>query len=102
MLSAGILDDLSTVYDYKNKAYNFVQFQNKKQIWADSDRYSDIFKSIVLNLVSAEAGNRLTIEELWNFISPFQNDILEKRQFVIPSAPPKIERAFNGLKSRQF
>lgn len=102
VLSAGILDDLSSVYDYKNKTYNFALFQNKKQIWADSDRYSPIFKSIILNLVSTEAGERLTLDELWNFISPFEGDILEKRQFVIPSAPAKIERSFAALKSRQY
>lgn len=102
VLSAGILDDLSSIYDYKNKTYNFALFQNKKQIWADSDRYSPIFKSIILNLVSTEAGERLTIDELWNFIYPFEADILDKRQFLIPSAPPKIERSFAALKSRQY
>lgn len=55
VLSAGILDDLKTAFDYKNKTYDFTVLNNKRRIWGDSDKYSDIFKSIILNLTSSSA-----------------------------------------------
>jgi serine/threonine protein kinase len=61
ILSAGILDNLSNAYDYKNKTYEFATLTNKRRIWGDSDKYSDIFKSIVLNLTSINPAERLTI-----------------------------------------
>lgn len=65
-------------------------------------KYSDIFKALVLNLVSISPSERLTVEELWQFIQPFQDPILRKEQFVIPAAPQKVEMSLASYKNRMF
>lgn len=75
---------------------------NKRRIWGDSDKYSDIFKSIILNLTASNPGERLTKDELWSFIQPYQDSILEKKQFVIAAAPAKIEQSFAALQAKKY
>ena len=65
IISAGILNNFSSVYHYKNKTFNTQAFREIKHTWANSERYSPIFKSIVLNLVDSNPGERLTETELW-------------------------------------
>lgn len=65
-------------------------------------KYSDIFKAIILNLVSVSPSDRLTLEELWNFIQPFHEPILRKEQFMIPSAPQKVEMSLASYKNRMY
>jgi hypothetical protein len=65
-------------------------------------KYSDIFKAIILNLVTINPSDRLTLEELWNFIQPFHEPILRKEQFMIPSAPQKVEMSLASYKNRMY
>jgi len=102
IIYSGILDDFSSVYNYKQRTFNMQAFFDKKRIWGSSDRYSDIFKSIILNLVDANPVNRLTIDELWAFIHPYEASILEKKQFMIQGAPPKVENSFAALRSKVY
>ena len=51
VLSAGTLDNLQEIYDYKNKKFNEEAFFTKRAAWASTPKYSDIFKAVVLNLV---------------------------------------------------
>lgn len=99
VISAGILGNFSSVYNYKTKTFNTQAFRELRRNWANSERYSDIFKAIVLNLVDTNPGERLTDSELWDFVSQFATSILEKKQFVITTVPKKIERAFATLRS---
>ncbi len=90
VISAGILSGFEGVYNYKNKTFNTQAFREVRRKWANSERYSPIFKSIVLNLVDSNPGERLTEDELWQFISPYSSSILDKSQFVIETAPKKV------------
>lgn len=76
VISAGILGNFSSVYNYKAKTFNTQAFRDICRAWADSERYSDIFKAIVLNLVDTNPGERLTDSELWEFVSQFSGSIL--------------------------
>lgn len=60
IISAGILGDFSSVYNFKNKTFNTQAFKELKKTWGSSERYSEIFKSIILNLVETNPGERLT------------------------------------------
>lgn len=71
VLSAGLLDTLADVYDYKNHNFNVAAFRAKLKAWAASPKYSEIFKSIILNLVDLNPENRLTAEELHAWISKY-------------------------------
>ncbi len=62
MISAGILDDLSQAYNYKNYAFDESKWSHLKGQWVDHPKYSEIFKSIVLNLVSEDPSKRISIE----------------------------------------
>jgi hypothetical protein len=99
VLSAGILSNFSGVYNYKAKTFNTQTFRDLRSQWAKHERYSDIFKAIVLNLLDSNPGERLTDSELWDFVSEYSASIQEKKQFVITTVPKKIERAFAGLRS---
>lgn len=99
VLSTGILKDFSGVYNYKAKTFNTGAFRDLRVQWGQHERYSDIFKAIVLNLLDSNPGERLTDNELWEFVSQYSASILEKKQFVITTVPKKIERAFTGLRS---
>jgi hypothetical protein len=99
VISAGILDGFSSVYNYKTKTFNTQAFRDLRRSWVENDRYSDIFKAILLNLVDTNPGERLTDSELWDFVSEFSASILDKKQFVITTVPKKVERAFAALRS---
>jgi hypothetical protein len=60
VLSAGILGDFSSVYNYQDKTFNFAAFKEKRTIWAETPRYSEIFKSIILDLTAENPADRLT------------------------------------------
>lgn len=93
------MNNFSGVYNYKAKTFNTEAFRELRVQWANHERYSDIFKAIVLNLLDSNPGERLTETELWEFVSQHSASILEKKQFVITTVPKKIERAFASLRS---
>ena len=102
ILSAGILQDFTPVYNYGKKAFIEQAFRDKRKVWAENEKYSEIFKSIIWNLVELNPANRLTIDELWNFMLPYSSHILEKKQFVIQSAPKKVENSHTALRSKAY
>ena len=65
VLSSAILSDLKSVYNFKDKAISTVHLREKKMHFGDDHKYSDIFKALILNLVSVSPSDRLTLEELW-------------------------------------
>ncbi len=72
VLSAGILEDVSTTfYNYKERSFNVIAFRDKRRKWAECGRYSEIFRSIIWNLIELNPVDRLNIDELWSFIVPY-------------------------------
>ena len=52
ILSAGILQDLADLYDYSSWTFSAEKLSAKTLLWLEQQQYSEIFKSIVLNLLS--------------------------------------------------
>ena len=61
VICSGILDNFRSVYNLKERAIDLVALREKKIAFGEHERYSDIFKAIVLNLVSVSPENRLTV-----------------------------------------
>ena len=78
MLSAGILEEVTDLYDIKNRQFSMEAFHNKKAAWAAHPKYSEIFKSIILNMVHVDPEQRVTAEELYNFMFPYRDSILNR------------------------
>ena len=96
IMAAGTLSDFQTVYNYRNRVFDVNAFKLRRKQWAQQAKYSGIFKSIILNLTDSNPGERLTIEELVEFISQHSEPILEKRAFMIEKVPPQIQRSFTA------
>lgn len=99
VLSAGILDDLSGVYGSHGTKFNSEAFEQRIGAWRSSPRYSELFKSIVLNLLEENARKRLTSWEMWIWIEKYAKIIEAKEQFMIAKAPEKIEKQVDLLRS---
>ncbi len=66
----------------------------------DHPKYSEIFKSIVLNLVSEDPSKRITIEELYVFVAKYGSSIKSKEQFIITHPPENLETGVSIVRSR--
>lgn len=102
VMSAAILSDFRSVYNFKERAISTVHLREKKMHFGDDFKYSPIFKAVILNLVSVSPSDRLTLDELWNFIQPFHEPILRKEQFVIPAAPQKVEMSLASYQNKMY
>ena len=100
VLSAGILDNLSSLYDYPNNSFNSHNLSAKTVQWLEHPYYSEIFKSVVLNLVNPDAEKRISIEELWDFLSKYQTSILSKEQFLVMHPPESLLAGVSILRSK--
>ncbi len=102
VLSIGILGNFSDVYNYRNKTFDLNAFNQKRLQWAEHPKYSGIFKAVILNLVDRNPGERLTVEELCEFVGKRSAAILNKEQFVLEQAPSKVERSFAAYQQGNY
>ena len=58
--------------------------------WILTRGYSDILKSLVINLCSLHPESRIMQEELWDLLKPHEEEIKNRKNFVIANAPAKI------------
>lgn len=98
VLSAALLEDFTPYYDLKKYAFDFPRFNAKLDEFKVSNKYSDVFKGIVSNLVEVNPDKRLTPQELWGFLQPHGNKIMEKEDFVIENAPNKLHTQVGELR----
>jgi hypothetical protein len=49
-MSAGLLEDMSPIYDYSSRKFNYDHHQDLTNKWIEQDHYTELFKSIVLNM----------------------------------------------------
>ena len=87
---AANLGNFSNVYNLKENSIDIAMLRDKRTQFGMAEPYSDIFKAMILNLTSVSPSDRLSADELWQFIAPFEDPIMRKEQFVIPGAPLKI------------
>ncbi len=100
VISAGLLDDLRGAYKYKDKKFLSEEFNAIKDKWASDEKYSEIFKSIVLNLVNEDPAKRITIEDLFKFVSKYESSIKNKEQFIITHPPENLESNVSLVRSK--
>jgi serine/threonine protein kinase len=102
ILSSAILDNLHEVYNFKEKSISLVHLKEKKRIFVENSRYSPIFKATIMNLLSVSPSERVTVHELSEFVAPYRESILSKKQFVIQSAPKKVEYTLQGFQKNIY
>ena len=70
-MCAGILEDLKKVYPETQTTFLEEEFQSKRYQWANHPNYSELFKSIILNLINSNPENRMSLKELWSFLQSY-------------------------------
>ena len=100
VLSAGLLDNLSSIYDYHNRAFRMDQHTQKTVEWLDHPYYSELFKSIVLSLLNPVPEKRMPIEDLWFFLEKYRDHILKKEMFVVNNPPVQLENGVAIIRSK--
>jgi hypothetical protein len=75
-------------------------FNARKDEWAEHSKYSEIFKSIVLNLVSEDPAKRITIDDLFSFVAKYESPIKAKEQFIITHPPENLEIGVSVVRSK--
>lgn len=100
MISAGLLDNLSSAYNYKKKQFNSAEFNALKDKWTEHPKYSEIFKSIILNLVNENPAKRISVEDLYKFVAKYESSIKAKEQFIITHPPENLESGVSLVRSK--
>lgn len=99
-MSAGLLDDLSSIYDYPNLAFKGEEHTAKTTEWLDHPNYTEIFKSIILSLLNPNPEKRISIEDLWTFLLKYKSSILSKEQFIVSNPPEPLETGVSIIRSK--
>jgi len=100
VLSAGLLSDLADLYDYPTWTFSKERHSANTIKWLEQKQYSEIFKSIVLNLLSPEPEKRISLEDLWKFLSKYQSSILAKEQFLVVNPPESLQLGVSIIRSK--
>jgi serine/threonine protein kinase len=98
VIAAGVLENPQGLYDLKTFTFNQGAAMDLINRWRNSKHYSEIFRSIVSNLVQLNPENRLSSEELWKWIVKYEASIKSKEKFLITSVPAQIEKEVSELR----
>lgn len=98
VLSAAVQENFEELYNTKNYKFNFEKADQHLHQWRNNTDYSEIFTAFISNMCSYSPERRLTEKELWGWISQYENEIKHKEDFVIQTAPQKIEREIDELR----
>ena len=99
VISAGLLDDMFSMYDYPKKKFIFEEHSKKTVQWLDHPHYTEIFKSIVLSMVNPIPEKRISTEELWTFLHQHEHSILSRSAFVVNNPPNLIKSGVSVVRS---
>lgn len=78
LLSAICLEDFTPLYDCKSYKCNYKYLEEKINHFQQNRAYSDIFKATVCNMLSFDENNRISHQELWDWIKPYEKNILAR------------------------
>lgn len=101
VLCATLLDDLQSWYNYKQLDFLEEKYIEKCLEWQQHPKYSDILKSVILNLVDLTPYRRIPLNTLWDFLSHHKNSILAREQFIITNPPQNIDKIAKSLIARK-
>ena len=99
VLSAAMLDDFLRLYNTKQYSFNSQEATSLLNEWRSNTVYSEIFTALVSNLCEFQPEKRLTDTELWNWISKYEQEIMNKEDFMIEEAPAKVELELEQIRS---
>ena len=99
VMGAGLLDDMSSIYDYPSRKFNFDQHRDKTNQWLEKEQYSELFKSIVLNMSHPYPEKRMSLEELYGFLHQHEFNIVNKQQFLVTNPPNVLEEGVSTVRS---
>lgn len=83
VLSAAMLDDFLRLYNVKQYHFDANEATALLNEWRSNTVYSEIFTALVSNLCQFQPEKRLTDVQLWEWISKYEREILNKDDFVI-------------------
>jgi hypothetical protein len=89
------------LYTLKNYKFDTAEAAALLDEWKSNTVYSEIFTALVANLCSFQPERRIEDDELWQWLSKYEQPIRHKEDFVIEEAPPKIEQEIEDIR-RQF
>lgn len=60
LLSVGLVEDLSGVYNFEANKFDDKLFEEKRKLWKTTMYYSEILRAVVLTLLHKDPKKRLT------------------------------------------
>lgn len=100
VLSAGMLEDFLRLYDTKSFRFNATEAEGLLEEWRTNTVYSEVLTALVSNLCQFRPQQRLEQGELWEWISQFEKEIKDKKDFFIETVPPKLEKEIEDSRKR--
>ena len=98
-MGAGLLDDMSSLYNYPTRQFNYDSHREKTNQWLEQPQYSEIFKSIILNMCHPSPDKRMGLEELYGFLHQHEFNIVNKQQFLVTNPPARLEEGVSTVRS---
>ena len=99
VMGAGLLQDMSPIYDYPSRKFNYDKHRDITNRWLETQHYSELFKSIVLNMSHPEPEKRMNQAEVWDFLKQHEFNIVNKQQFLVTNPPAKLEEGVSTVRS---
>ena len=99
VMGAGLLDDMSSLYNYPTRQFNYDNHRDKTNQWLEQPQYSEIFKSIILNMCHPSPDKRMDMEELYGFLHQHEFNIVNKQQFLVTNPPTRLEEGVSTIRS---
>lgn len=75
ILSAGLLDNLEGIYNFKQAKFDAVKFEAVLHQWKQHSKYSGFFKMLVERLVALDPSERLSPGEMRAYLAPYEDSI---------------------------
>ena len=99
VISAGLLDDMNSLYDYPNRKFLYEEHNKKTIQWLEHPHYTELFKSTVLSMVNPIPEKRISNKELWTFLNKHEQNILTRSPFVVNNPPSLIESGVSVVRT---
>lgn len=83
ILSAGLLDNLEDLYNFRQPKFNEDVLKDKIKTWRQDPKFSGFFKLIVEKLLSVDPVERFSPGEMRAYLSPYE-DLIKSLQTYQP------------------
>lgn len=90
-LDAATLSDSSAFYEANNK-FKYEKLEDRLADLQKNDSYSAPLVLLIKGLCQAEPTKRISCKELVEWLSPYENSIVELAEFTVNEVPEKLHR----------